>query len=141
MPPSFSWFLTLSLGLHGFSMDLVMLQQLDLHQCVRGAAQDKRCLGECQSSSLDLFLFQLRIYPLVRDLFLRDFIFSDIRVLFFSHLRYSLWYQSFSSFSMSQVYFIVFPNSTSSRAALGEGVLQYWCNTPSPRAAREDVLR
>ena len=53
--------------------------------CVRGVAQDKRCLEECQSISLDLFLFQLRVCPLIRDLFLRDFIVSDIRVLFFAY--------------------------------------------------------
>ena len=29
--------------------------------CVSGAAQDQRCLGECQSITLDLFYFQLRV--------------------------------------------------------------------------------
>ena len=96
--------------------------------CVRGATQDEKCLGE-SDSNLDLFsIFSWGFCPLVRDLFLGVFIFSYIISEFYFFAIEICFYgiRVFCSFSMQPgLFYSSFPSSTSSGAALGEGVLHF----------------
>ena len=97
--------------------------------CVRGGAQNQRCLGECQLLVQIYFLFSVEGLSSSQRFILQRFLFSIIlyQRFIFPQLRYSFMVSEFQ-FIQYQPGFILFyfSRSTSSRAALGEEVLQYW---------------
>ena len=73
-----------------------------------GVAQDKRCLGECQSISIGLFLFQLRVCPLVRDLFL-EILFLVISEIYFSAFEIFFMVSEFQFIQYEPGFILYFP--------------------------------